>query len=136
MSAGERSTALTQLARLGFGRATEAETLLGELESEAGLARDVALGREVHAAAVTAAVTDLVRLVESAGFRVHDVRSWNVLLRPVAMVRRRSHQADESEMQPVHPLLNAGLRSVVAVESWLPVQSLPGISLVVRAVRD
>jgi SAM-dependent methyltransferase len=79
---------------------------------------------------------ELVGLVESVGFRVHDVLSWNVLLRPVAMARRRTHQANESEMQPVHPLLNTALRSVVALESSLPVQSLPGISLVVRAVRD
>jgi SAM-dependent methyltransferase len=80
---------------------------------------------------------ELVHLVEKGGFRVHDVLSWNVLLRPVAMARRRrAHHTSESEMQPVHPVLNAGLRSVVAIESALPVQGLPGISLVVRAVRD
>lgn len=80
---------------------------------------------------------ELVSLVESVGFRVHDVRSWNVLLRPVALARRRrSHHTSESEMQPVNPVVNAGLRAVVALESALPVQSLPGISLVVRAVRD
>lgn len=79
----------------------------------------------------------LVALVESVGFRVHDVASWNVLLRPVAKARRsRPQQANESEMQPVHPVVNAGLRAVVAMESVLPVATLPGISLVVRAVRD
>lgn len=79
----------------------------------------------------------LVDLVESAGFRVHDVLSWNVLLRPVARARRsRQNHATESEMQPVHPAINAGLRAVVALEARLPVESLPGISLVVRAVRD
>lgn len=81
----------------------------------------------------------LVDLVESVGFRVHDVSSWNVLLRPVARARRSRPQAtdeSQSEMQPVHPVVNAGLRAVVALESTLPVGSLPGISLVVRAVRD
>jgi hypothetical protein len=36
-------------------------------------------------------------------------------------------------MEPVHPLVNLGLRAIVAAESALPVSALPGISLVVRA---
>ena len=80
---------------------------------------------------------ELVELLESVGFRVHDVASWNVLLRPVARARRsRPQSTSESEMQPVHPVVNAGLRAVVAVESTLPVGGLPGISLVARVVRD
>ncbi len=75
----------------------------------------------------------LVALVESVGLHVDDVRSWNVLLRPVAKARRRRHSESESEMEPVHPVLNAGLRAAVALESFLPVSGRNGISLVVRA---
>jgi SAM-dependent methyltransferase len=71
-------------------------------------------------------------VVEGAGFRIERVRSWNVLLRPVARMRRR-HNASESEMAPVHPLLNLALRAVLRLEQLLPVRRLPGISLVVIA---
>ena len=76
----------------------------------------------------------LLDLIESVGFRVHDTMGWNVLLRPVAQMRRRTNTS-ESEMVPINPLLNAALRSVVAVEAQLPLQSRRGISLVVRATR-
>jgi hypothetical protein len=78
---------------------------------------------------------DLVRLMEAAGLQVVDVMSWNVLLRPVARVRRRRRVTSESEMEPVHPVVNAGLRLVVGAERYLPVRRLPGISLVARAVK-
>lgn len=71
-------------------------------------------------------------VVEGAGFHVDAVRSWNVLLRPVARARRR-HNASESEMAPVHPVVNAALKAVLRVEQVLPVQALPGISLVALA---
>ncbi|WP_205474574.1 class I SAM-dependent methyltransferase [Nocardioides sp. SYSU D00038] len=75
---------------------------------------------------------ELVGLVERHGLRVTDVRSWNVLLRPVARLRRRNNRS-ESEMDEVHPVVNAGLRAVVGAERFLPVHRLPGISLVLRA---
>jgi SAM-dependent methyltransferase len=78
---------------------------------------------------------DLVALMEKAGLEVVDVRSWNVLLRPVARARRRRRVTSESEMEPVHPVLNAGLRLAVGAERFLPVGRLPGISLVARAVK-
>jgi hypothetical protein len=56
-----------------------------------------------------------------------------VLLRPVARVRRVRHTEATSEMEPVHPAVNLGLRAIVAAESALPVSGLPGTSLVVRA---
>jgi hypothetical protein len=37
--------------------------------------------------------------------------SWNVLLRPVVALRRR--RASGSDLDTVHPLVNAGLRTVV-----------------------
>lgn len=39
MSTSERSSALTELARLGFGRLAEAETELAELEIAVGIDR-------------------------------------------------------------------------------------------------
>ena len=76
----------------------------------------------------------LVDLVRRAGFVVDDTMGWNVLLRPVARARRRTNAGD-SEMEEVNPVLNWGLRSVVRVESWLPVKRRRGISIVLRAHR-
>ena len=82
---------------------------------------------------------ELLGLVEAQGFVVHDIASWNVLLRPVARLRRSHNEAasDEgrSEMEAVAAPLNAGLRAAIAIESLLPVGRLPGLSLVVRAFR-
>jgi SAM-dependent methyltransferase len=76
----------------------------------------------------------LTSLVESVGLEVSAVDSWNVLLRPVARLRRSKRQhASASEMEEVHPIVNAGLRAVVAVESFLPLTQRRGISLVLRA---
>ena len=58
--------------------------------------------------------------------------SWNVLLRPVARMRRK-HNANESEMEHVNPVVNAGLRAAVGLERVLPVRQWPGISLVALA---
>jgi SAM-dependent methyltransferase len=77
----------------------------------------------------------LVGVVERAGFRVDDVSSWNVLLRPVARARRRHRVTSHSEMEPVNPVINFGLRAVVRLEARLPLRRRRGISLVVRATR-
>jgi SAM-dependent methyltransferase len=77
----------------------------------------------------------LVALVGGAGFRVDDVFSWNVLLRPVARARRKKRTECASEMEPVHPVVNAGLRAAVALETVLPVRRRRGISLVVHATK-
>lgn len=75
----------------------------------------------------------LVTLIEKAGLRVESVRSWNVLLRPVAAWRRRtSTGSDLSEMSPV---VNLGLSAIITAERFLPVGSLPGVSLLLRARR-
>lgn len=76
----------------------------------------------------------LTRVIRSAGLEVSDLASWNVLLRPVARVRRR-HNTGDSEMAPVNPVVNAGLRTLVGIEQLLPLDRLPGISLVARAVK-
>jgi SAM-dependent methyltransferase len=78
---------------------------------------------------------ELVALVERAGLRVDRVLGWNVLLRPVARLRRRRLTACRSEMEPVNPVLNLALKAVVALEARLPVQHRRGVSLVVLATR-
>jgi SAM-dependent methyltransferase len=77
----------------------------------------------------------LVALVQGAGFKVDEVFSWNVLLRPVARARRKRRTECASEMEPVHPLVNAGLRATVGLEAVLPVRRRRGISLVIRATK-
>lgn len=73
----------------------------------------------------------LVGLLERGRFEVVDVRSWNVLLRPVVALRRRSSSG--SDLDELHPMVNLGLRGVITAERYLPVRSLPGVSLLVRA---
>ncbi len=73
----------------------------------------------------------LVSLLERAGLTVEDLRSWNVLLRPLAAWRRRSSTGSDLDHLPA--VVNGGLRLVVALERRLPVGGLPGVSLLVRA---
>jgi SAM-dependent methyltransferase len=77
---------------------------------------------------------ELTGLMERVGLEVVDIRSWNVLLRPVVRVRR-STNTSESDLEELHPVLNAGLRAAVATERLLPLHRLPGVSLVARAVK-
>lgn len=83
--------------------------------------------------------SELVTLVERHGFDVEEVFGWNVLLRPVARLRRarpsRRSGSGHSEMDEVNPMVNAALRAVVGAEAHLPVRNRRGISLVVRATR-
>ncbi|MEH0821028.1 MULTISPECIES: class I SAM-dependent methyltransferase [unclassified Micromonospora] len=72
-------------------------------------------------------------VVEKAGLVVDELWSWNVLLRPVAAWRRRTSTG--SDLGDLHPLVNLGLRTVVTAERYLPVRSLPGVSLMLRAHR-
>jgi SAM-dependent methyltransferase len=69
--------------------------------------------------------------LQQAGFEIADARSWNVLLRPVVAMRRRSSTG--SDLERMNPLVNAGLRGVITAERYLPVGRLPGVSLLVRA---
>jgi SAM-dependent methyltransferase len=73
----------------------------------------------------------LLDLLDRGGFEVTDVRSWNVLLRPVVAMRRRTSSG--SDLDDVHPVVNFGLRSIITAERYLPVGSLPGVSLLLRA---
>jgi SAM-dependent methyltransferase len=75
--------------------------------------------------------TGLLALLERGGFEVDSVRSWNVLLRPVVALRRRASSG--SDLEDLHPVVNAGLRAIITAERYLPVSQLPGVSLLVKA---
>ncbi len=75
----------------------------------------------------------LLALLERGGFQVDRVRSWNVLLRPVVALRRRSSSG--SDLERLHPVVNLGLRAIITAERYLPVGRWPGVSLLVRAQR-
>lgn len=73
---------------------------------------------------------ELTGLLLRAGFTLQSMDSWNVLLRPVVKFRRRNSSG--SDLDELHPLVNAGLRVVIAAERWLPVAERPGVSLIAR----
>jgi SAM-dependent methyltransferase len=75
----------------------------------------------------------LTALLQRGGFELGPIRSWNVLLRPVVALRRRSSTG--SDLDELSPLVNRGLRAVITAERYLPVRSLPGVSLLVAARR-
>jgi hypothetical protein len=64
---------------------------------------------------------------------VETLQSWNVLLRPVAAWRRK--KSTGSDLDDVPRMTNTALTAVIAAERYLPVKSLPGVSLLVRARR-
>jgi hypothetical protein len=76
---------------------------------------------------------ELTELAEKAGLVVDRVWSWNVLLRPVVKWRRRSLTG--SDLSDTSPAVNTLLGAVVAAERYLPVKSLPGVSLMLRGYR-
>ncbi|MGN6300622.1 MAG: class I SAM-dependent methyltransferase [Angustibacter sp.] len=75
----------------------------------------------------------LSSLLVRGGFSLGPMRSWNVLLRPVVSLRRRSSTG--SDLEAMSPVVNLGLRSIITAERYLPVRSLPGVSLMVEARR-
>ncbi len=75
----------------------------------------------------------LRKVVEGAGLGIDSVWSWNVLLRPAVALRRR--RSTGSDLDTVQPLTNRLLTSIVCAERYLPVKSLPGVTLMVRACR-
>jgi SAM-dependent methyltransferase len=76
---------------------------------------------------------ELITVIQKAGLTVDDVWSWNVLLRPVVAVRRKSSTG--SDLDEVPPLVNAALTAIIVAERYLPTRSLPGVSLFLRARR-
>ncbi len=73
----------------------------------------------------------LADVVAKAGLTIDRVWSWNVLMRPVVAWRRRSLTGSDLDDPP--PLVNAALNTIIVAERYLPVRSLPGVSLMLRA---
>lgn len=70
-------------------------------------------------------------VLRGGGFDIASMASWNVLLRPVVAMRRK--QSAGSDLDDLHPAVNAGLRAIITAERYLPVKQLPGVSLLVTA---
>jgi SAM-dependent methyltransferase len=70
-------------------------------------------------------------VLERGGFELESMDSWNVLLRPVVAMRRRSSSG--SDLEDLHPVVNFGLRAIVTAERYLPVKAMPGVTLLVAA---
>jgi hypothetical protein len=91
-------------------------------------AHDTAVG---HVRRYTRAT--LAEVIGKGGLLIEDMWSWNVLLRPVVSLRRKS--ASGSDLGKVNPLVNTSLKAIITAERYLPVKSLPGVSLFLRARR-
>ncbi|MFH8249913.1 bifunctional [glutamine synthetase] adenylyltransferase/[glutamine synthetase]-adenylyl-L-tyrosine phosphorylase [Microbacterium sp. B2969] len=83
MSTRDRSSTLTELARLGFSELGAAESLLAELEQELGLDRETLTGQVADAADPDAALGALARVVrrdpEPVKAIQRDPRGWRAL---------------------------------------------------------
>lgn len=75
----------------------------------------------------------IVSLLRTAGFTGVEARSWNVLLRPVVAMRRKSSTG--SDLDEPGAITNAVLRAAVVLERFLPVSRAPSVSLLVTATR-
>ncbi|MFG2077277.1 class I SAM-dependent methyltransferase [Nonomuraea maritima] len=73
----------------------------------------------------------LTVVVEKAGLEVERVWSWNVLLRPVVALHRRRSRG--SDLRRTSPLVNTALTAIIRTERHLPVTSLKGVTLFLRA---
>jgi SAM-dependent methyltransferase len=70
-------------------------------------------------------------LISGSGMSIETLESWNVLLRPAAALHRK--RSSGSDLDHVQPLANMILSATIAAERFLPVKSLPGVSLLARA---
>lgn len=66
-----------------------------------------------------------------SGFQINEVRSWNVLLRPVVARRRKS--IEDNDLTPVPKVINGGLSLIIKAERYLPVAKRSGVSLLLDA---
>jgi SAM-dependent methyltransferase len=73
----------------------------------------------------------LTDVLERGGFEIDSMTSWNVLLRPVVALRRKSSRG--SDLDQVNPVVNLGLRAIVTAERYLPVKKMPGVTLLAAA---
>jgi hypothetical protein len=75
----------------------------------------------------------LAGLIQKAGLTLDKMWSWNVLLRPVVAMRRKSSAG--SDLEEVSSMASGLLTAVIVAERYLPVKSWPGVSLIARARR-
>src|SRR5215469_339410 len=61
----------------------------------------------------------LTSVLLKGGLVIEDIWSWNVLLRPVVKLRRKSSTG--SDLDDINPVMNSGLRAVITAERYLPV---------------
>lgn len=73
----------------------------------------------------------LVALFDDPRFRINDVRSWNVLLRPV--VARRRKRVEDFDLTRLPKVVNGALSLIIRAERHLPVTKLSGVSLLLDA---
>jgi SAM-dependent methyltransferase len=73
----------------------------------------------------------LGELIVGGGLAIDTMQSWNVMLRPAAAWHRK--RSSGSDLSEVAPLTNMLLSATIIAERYLPVKSLPGVSLLVRA---
>jgi SAM-dependent methyltransferase len=76
---------------------------------------------------------ELLGVIRGAGFTDIEVRSWNVLLRPVVALRRK--RARGSDLEEQGRLTNTALRGIIAAERHLPLGRRRGVSLLLTARR-
>jgi SAM-dependent methyltransferase len=74
---------------------------------------------------------ELVALFDGPRFRINDVRSWNVLLRPVVALRRK--RVEGNDLTPLPAAVNGALSLIIKAERHLPVTKLSGVSLLLDA---
>src|SRR6478735_2240410 len=83
MSASERPSSLTPLARLGFSRLRDADALLDELEAEVGLSREATMAAAAIAADPDEALGALARIARRDPDAVRRLRDdgqgWRAL---------------------------------------------------------
>lgn len=73
----------------------------------------------------------LADVIVKGGLVIEEMWSWNVLLRPVVSLRRKSSRG--SDLGKLNPVVNTSLKAIITAERYLPVKSLPGVSLFLRA---
>ena len=74
---------------------------------------------------------ELVRLFQNERFTIDQLRSWNVLLRPVVALRRKSVKGND--LTPLPRIINGGLSAVIKAERHLPVGNRSGVTLLLNA---
>lgn len=75
----------------------------------------------------------LVGLFDDDRFTIDSVKSWNVLLRPVVAIKRRSDSDKGNDLTKLSRPVNTALGVVIRAERYLPVDRLSGVSLLLSA---